>query len=198
MADEKDLLPTRGEALKIIGAIGSTCAFPFAGNELFAQHTHEGHGTAGVSQQPYGAPQFFSAAELRTIGAVAERIIPRTDTPGALDAGVPAYVDFVVARNATLQKILREGLAWLDAEAGRQFAKGFAALESAQQIALLRPLSDAVDAGDDKAAGAVFFRAMKSLTADGYYTSQAGLLQELGYAGNAALAEFPECAIPEH
>jgi hypothetical protein len=198
MADEKDLLPTRGEALKIIGAIGSTCAFPFAGNELFAQHTHEGHGAAGVAQQPYGAPQFFSEAELRTIGAIAERIIPRTDTPGALDAGVPAYIDFVVARNATLQRILREGLAWLDSEAERQFAKGFAALENAQQIALLRPLSDAVDAGEDKAASAIFFRAMKSLTADGYYTSQAGLLQELGYAGNAALAEFPECSIPEH
>ena len=30
-------------------------------------------------------------------------------------------------------------------------------------------------------------------TADGYYTSRAGLLEELGYTGNTALASFPAC-----
>lgn len=43
-----------------------------------------------------------------------------------------------------------------------------------------------------------FFRLVKNLTADGYYTSRAGLLEELGYAGNVALARFPGCAVPEH
>lgn len=43
-----------------------------------------------------------------------------------------------------------------------------------------------------------FFRAMTSLTAEGYYTSQIGLMDELGYVGNTALAAFPECEIPEH
>ena len=43
-----------------------------------------------------------------------------------------------------------------------------------------------------------FFRLIKNLTADGYYTSRVGLLEELGYAGNTALARFPACAVPEH
>jgi hypothetical protein len=43
-----------------------------------------------------------------------------------------------------------------------------------------------------------FFRLVKNLTADGYYTSRAGLLEELGYAGNTALAKFPACPVPEH
>jgi hypothetical protein len=43
-----------------------------------------------------------------------------------------------------------------------------------------------------------FFRLVKNLTADGYYTSRTGLLQELGYAGNTALATFPGCAVREH
>jgi hypothetical protein len=43
-----------------------------------------------------------------------------------------------------------------------------------------------------------FFRLVKNLTADGYYTSRVGLLEELGYAGNRALAQFPACAVPEH
>ena len=42
------------------------------------------------------------------------------------------------------------------------------------------------------------FRLVKNLTADGYYTSRAGLLQELGYAGNTALARFPGCTVREH
>jgi hypothetical protein len=42
------------------------------------------------------------------------------------------------------------------------------------------------------------FRLIKNLTADGYYTSRVGLLQELGYTGNTALARLPSCAVPEH
>jgi hypothetical protein len=47
-------------------------------------------------------------------------------------------------------------------------------------------------------ADAQFFRALKNLTADGYYTSRPGLVQELGYNGNAYLASFPQFTIPEH
>ena len=37
------------------------------------------------------------------------------------------------------------------------------------------------------------FKAIKSMTADGYYTSKVGLMDELGYQGNAVRAEFPVC-----
>jgi choline dehydrogenase-like flavoprotein len=40
--------------------------------------------------------------------------------------------------------------------------------------------------------------ALKNLTADGYYTSRIGLMQELGYNGDAVLAAFPQSTIPEH
>jgi hypothetical protein len=41
------------------------------------------------------------------------------------------------------------------------------------------------------------FRLIKNLTADGYYTSRVGLLEELGYRGNTYLPGFPECTVPE-
>ena len=50
----------------------------------------------------------------------------------------------------------------------------------------------------DPAMPARFFRLVKNLTADGYYTSRTGLLEELGYTGNAALARFPSCVPQEH
>jgi hypothetical protein len=42
-----------------------------------------------------------------------------------------------------------------------------------------------------------FFALMKGLTADGFYTSRAGLIEDLGYKGNTALESFPEC-VNEH
>ena len=71
-------------------------------------------------------------------------------------------------------------------------------LDEAQQIAILQPLSEAVDAGRANPTANASSRLMKSMTADGYYTSRIGLVQELGYKGNTVLAAFPECTHPEH
>ena len=53
------------------------------------------------------------------------------------------------------------------------------------------------DAGESKDPSVQFFHLIKNLTADGYYTSQIGLIKELGYSGNTAMAEFPTC-LHEH
>ena len=39
-----------------------------------------------------------------------------------------------------------------------------------------------------------FFRLIKNLTADGYYTSRVGLLEELGYIGNKYRPRLPASA----
>lgn len=38
-------------------------------------------------------------AQLARIGAIADVILPRTDTPSATDVGVPAFVDIIVSEN---------------------------------------------------------------------------------------------------
>jgi hypothetical protein len=176
---------TRRDSLKIIGAIGATCAFPFSADELYGQqHVHPPAATV-VPAGPF-TPKFFSEEEIKVISRVADLIIPSTDTPGAVAAGVPKYIDSVVAGNRSLQKEIRAQLP--------AFSVGFLALDESQQIAKLTPLSDAVDKGEDKPGSeAALFRALKNLTCDGYYTSQIGLVQELGYKGNQALASFPGC-----
>jgi gluconate 2-dehydrogenase gamma chain len=188
----------RREALKIIGAIGTTCAFPFSAGELYGQQANQ---TA-----PSAHPGFFSPEEFSTVSKIADIIIPETDTPGAVGAGVPAYLDYVVSRSPRFQKVYRSGLRWLEQEAKKRYGDRFVALSEEQQIALLTPLAEAVDRKPLKPArrrgvapiqsgnvGEDFFRAVKSMTADGYYTSKIGLVDELGYQGNTVLAEFPEC-----
>lgn len=43
-----------------------------------------------------------------------------------------------------------------------------------------------------------FFVALKQMTVNGYYTSEVGIHQDLGYIGNTYLPEFPGCNHPEH
>jgi hypothetical protein len=185
-------MQTRREALKIIGAVGVTCAFPFSANELYGQHVHA-MGEAQPTSAAPSAPRFFTPVQLVVISRLTDLIIPPTETPGAAAAGVPEYIDLVVNEDPKLQLIFREGLPHLDAVSESRFNNSdFVKLTEAQQVEILTSLSEA--AGDDGA----FFHAIKSLTSDGYYTSRIGLLQELGYNGDTYLAAFPEFKIPEH
>jgi len=227
---------TRRHALHMLGAIGVTCAFPFAGDELYGQHVHPALAQAAASG-PY-APAFFTPAEYTVLARLTDVIIPPTDTRGASAAGVPEYIDRVVTLNSDHQPLVRAGLAWLGRQASAKFSRDFLLLGETEHEAILKPLSDAVDrqqrdalrrrfrteakrgtiyyvAVTDRDALARspssvpvpldkdpdlpvrFFRLIKNLTADGYYTSRVGLLDELGYAGNRALAAFPSCAVPE-
>ena len=60
-----------------------------------------------------------------------------------------------------------------------------------------RPATAPTALDADPALPLRFFRLIKNLTADGYYTSRIGLVEELGYAGNTALGRFPACPVPE-
>ena len=102
---------TRRQALKILGTIGATCAFPFGSDELYGQHVLLVHGQP-PADGPY-KPSFFTAPEFAVLSKLADVIIPETETPGAVRAGVPDYIDRVVSLNREHQPLARAGLAWL-------------------------------------------------------------------------------------
>jgi Gluconate 2-dehydrogenase subunit 3 len=134
-------------------------------------------------------PRFFSAAEVETVAAIAERIIPETDTPGARRALVHQYIDFVLSGgDPSAAERFREGLLGLDRKCAAVFGAPFAALETARQDEILTRVSK----------GEPFFDEVKRLTVDGYYRSEAGMKQELGFEGNTFLSEFEGCTHPEH
>ena len=94
---------TRRETLKILGAIGATCAFPFPADELYGQHVHvKDAKPAGPRTDPF-KPSFFGMVEYELVSRLSDLIIPATDTPGALGAGVPEYVDRVVSLNPEIR-----------------------------------------------------------------------------------------------
>jgi len=182
----------RRQVLKLFGAIGATCTFPFAGEELYGQTAHE---HAIFVPQTQG--RFLNDADFKTMARIADLIIPATETPGAIQAGVPEYIDLVISRDADQQAVMADGLRWLDAQAKELSADRFLELDEHAQLAILQPLCEAADAEKTQARIVQFFALLKRLTADGYYTSKIGLMEELGYKGNAVRGSYPEC-VHEH
>jgi hypothetical protein len=134
-----------------------------------------------------GQASFLNATELECLTALVDTIIPRTDTPGAVDAGVPATIDRRLAAGPQLAERFRGELKAFDAEARSRFGMPFAKLTAEQKIELLK------SRGEDP-----FFRMVKGMTVDAYYSSKEGLAEELGWHGNTFLAEFKGCTHPEH
>ncbi|MGH9324892.1 MAG: gluconate 2-dehydrogenase subunit 3 family protein [Vicinamibacteria bacterium] len=133
-------------------------------------------------------PAFLQEAEIATVADLAERIIPETDTPGARGALVHQYVDWALSEgDAATRESFRKGLRSLDSTCDTLFGKPFVDLEAARQDKVLSGLE-----------GDAFFREAKRLTVDGYYRSEVGMKQELGFEGNAFLSEFEGCNHPEH
>jgi gluconate 2-dehydrogenase subunit 3-like protein len=185
----------RRETLKILGAIGATCATPFSSNELYGQHADHNGAPLVQVQMPAG-PKNLSAEEFQLISRLADLIIPTTNTPGAVAAGVPHYIDQVAGGNAGMRKLIARGCVWLNEHGEQQRAKPFLELDEADQVALLTPICERADKlaeGDQNDLGARFFKAVKSLTADGYFTSKIGLVDTLGYTGNTVLNSYPSC-----
>jgi len=192
-------MENRRAALKIIGAIGATCASPFGADELYGQQAGHIHhlAPAQAATGPY-QPRFFSASEMSTLSKLCNAIIPPTQTPGAAAAGVPQYIDLIVSASDEEGKLYHEGLIWLDTHSGDLYSKRFGELTEEQQIEILTPLSEASDRLEWERPGVRFFHHLKNMTADGYYTSRIGLVQELGYQGNTVLEHFPASTVPEH
>lgn len=162
-----------------------------------APHVHASTGPSAAAG-PW-SPKVLTAHQDETVTALCELIIPQTDTPGARGALVNRFVDGVLQEATTADRdAFLKGLAWIDARSTALFGKDVRSATPEQQTDLLTRVSSAGSRGADDAAGADFFRALKSMTITGYYTTQIGLQQELGDDGRLVLAEFKGCTHREH
>jgi len=126
---------------------------------------------------------FFTPEESATVLVMADQIIPRTGTPGAVEAGVPAFIDRMLAGyyGDKERKRLREGLARADKDAMAAHDRLFVELMPADQIALMQTYDS--EAYGQRPAGSEphFFRTMKELTILGFCTSEVGATKFLKY-----------------
>ena len=120
------------------------------------------------SQQPATS---LTAAQRATLGALADAIIPRTDTPSATDVGVLAWIDVIIADYYTSddRALLLTGLDAIDAMARQGAGQPFSALTGAPLVAIMT----ALDVPSDRTLPAVRgYQRAKGLVIHGYFTSE--------------------------
>ena len=168
-----------------------------------------------LTQTAHAAPvaqRELSEAQRAQIAVLAEQVIPRTDTPGAIDAGVPAFIEQILTRwyTDTEYRIFMQGLDTLEQQAQQRFGNAYAACNEEQQNLLLAeqevhardqqrlhppPQASAADKPliDQEAP---FFSKLKELVVVGYYTSEVAAQSEMvylpipnAYRGEATLAD---------
>ena len=189
----------RRTALKVIAVgISSAGALPLLEEASLGQ-SHSGMSKPQATQeaQPRSA-RFFSEAELTTIAILSDLIIPADEhSPGARDAGVPDFIAQMISESSTeVQSLWRDGVKAINDLSQASFATDFNNAAADKQISLLRTISK--NEYRPRTIAERFFIAVKSMTVDGYYTSEVGIHKDLRYKGNAYLTEFEGCTHPEH
>jgi hypothetical protein len=125
-------------------------------------------------------PNLFDPHQRATVTAIAERIIPETDTPGAGAAGVPGFIELIVAEHYNEDERARflAGLTEVDARSRAASGRAFIETRPAEQNRILSALQDEAEpALAEKQAP--FWGQIKFLTIYGYYTSEIGVTREL-------------------
>lgn len=169
MRAEKPSMISRRQALAgatlTFGALWATLSVP---------------GSAAAQGVRAWAPKALTADQARVLEAVAELIVPATETPGAREAGVPQFVDRAIATfcEPADAKALKAGLSRIEADARAAHGAGFAAITPAQQTGLLARYE-----AESRAAAAPphFFATLKELVTVGYFTSELGATRAVRY-----------------
>ncbi|MEJ1238146.1 gluconate 2-dehydrogenase subunit 3 family protein [Chryseolinea sp. T2] len=134
--------------------------------------------------QKLQAEKFFDEHEMKTISVLSDIIIPKDDKSGsATEAGVPAFIEFIVKDMPHYQTPVRGGIKWLDLQCMRRFNADFASCTAQQQIEIVDEIAYPAKAKPEMQQGVAFFNTMRDLTACGFFTSKIGV-DDLGYVGN--------------
>lgn len=168
------------------GVILQSCdtALPKQAKEVPKSFTIDRTPAEAARDQKLMSERFFDEHEMKTVGILADIIIPKDDSSGsATDADVPAFIEFIVKDMPHYQTPLRGGLRWLDMQCLKRYSTDFAACTSAQQLEMVDDIAFPEKAKPEMQPGVAFFNTMRDLTACGFFTSEIGI-KDLGYAGN--------------
>ena len=132
---------------------------------------------------------FFRPAQREQIAMLAEAIIPETDTPGAIAAGVPGWIEVIVkdCLEPEDQAIITEGLATIMLRCANLYRMGFDELSAEEQVKFLTAEDEQAKAANlqrEKAEGQqrrTFLEQFKELTKFCYVNSEVGATQAFNF-----------------
>lgn len=148
-------------------------------------------------EQPALTPVNASGLSDNTIALITElceTVIPRTDSPGAKDAGLPAFFIGMLRECYTTeqQALMEAGFQDIDTRSQQEYGKRFVGLSSAQKTALASVLDKealAYNRGEESVwNGSTFdglphyFTLYKQLMIFGFFTSKVGATEVLRFS----------------
>jgi hypothetical protein len=139
-------------------------------------------------------PLTLNREQQRLVAALCDVIIPADEkSPSASSLNVPDFIDEWISApypdQQADQKIILDGLAWLEVESNNRFKKAFADLTAKQQHKICDDICHVPKAKPKFVTAANFFAKFRNLTASGFYTTPQGWA-DLQFIGNVPLTNF--------
>lgn len=168
----------RRELLKMMAAsVGATMAVP---ESAFAR--------LGSPFDP-SELNFFRPSQREQVAMIAEAIIPKTDTPGAIESGVPGWIEVIVKDcfEPADQQVIVDGLADLTRRCQAAHGKDISRLTGEEQVAFLNKMNNDTLAEKRAAQKAgkpqrkTFLEQFKDLTKLCYVSSEVGATQSFDF-----------------
>jgi hypothetical protein len=188
---------SRRAALKLFTSAPAAAAAVMSWTPLEAERAHERVQSAARQAAKQGSPvkpKFFTAHEYATVAVLVDLIIPKDERSGsATDAGVPAFMDFMMADQPRRQVAMRGGLALIDHLCEERFDDNpFLRCTDAQRRELLDDIAFPQTVKPQLRSAAAFFTSFRDLTASGFWTTKMGIA-DLGYRGNVFASKWNGC-----
>ena len=159
--------------------------------ETAAETPKEKRGDTGSSVR------FLTPAQYDLVEELTEIIIPAdSHSGGAKAAKVAEYIEQVLQESVEEERRaeFQEGLRLVDLMSRHYSGKSFVESDSEQRIAILTVLSE--NEAMTELPEVRFFRELRALTIQGYYTSKIGIHDDLDYKGNRMIVDYVGCDDP--
>ena len=162
---------------------------------MLAEGDHSGHDMPMVDRAAYidQPVDAFSSKKRALVSAMAETLLPRTDTPGAIDAQVPKFLELLYDQwmAEPEKQLFDKGLVDADKQAQAMHGKTFADCDAEDQKAALEEIEEGqgghawfnfggTSVADDQ-NDIPFMALFKEITVVGFFMSEVGAQQVLRY-----------------
>jgi len=181
----------RRDALRLLAA---GAVLPLVPSSLLARSLRQARSMVDAA----GGLHTLNAHQNATVAAIAEMILPKTDTPGATEVGTAQFIDLMLTEwyGQTERDRFLKGLGEVDARTQSLFSRDFSACSVPQQAEIMAWMGERiaeeleqereheqanVDETGTREVPESFYLMMRRLTLTAYYTSEAGATDELHF-----------------
>ena len=132
---------------------------------------------------PDWEPKFLTSDEVNHVSAIVDMILPKTDTPGALELHVPEFIDLMLKDNYPEEDQIRfrEGLSAFNKYVSEDYDKEYDKCSNEEKNSIIKNQTDRSVQIQKSTGKKDFYLIIKELTLLGYFSSEYVMTNMLNY-----------------